>query len=90
MAELPFDAFRLKGLEEAGLRKIPGHLKEYYSNRKQFEVFGFVIQKPISASELVSQCYQKDLAGVGINQQTCYAIEVEDFRDFFTFKVILC
>lgn len=91
MAELPFDTFRSRQLEESGLRKIPEHLKEYYSRRKEFEVYGFVIQKPTTDSELVSQCYDTVLAGGAINPQCRnYAIDVEDFRDFYGFRVILC
>jgi hypothetical protein len=91
MADLPFNTFRLRLLEEAGMRKIPKHLKEYYWDRKQLEISGFAIQKPITAAELAIQCYDQVFPNGFIDPQCLfYAIDVEEFHDFYAFTVSLC
>lgn len=90
MTELPFDTFRIQCLEEAGLRKIPQHLKEFYWNTEVFEVCGFVAQKPISTADLVNRCFTARMGNMIYGQKTRYAIDIQEHRDFYTFTVFLC
>lgn len=85
MAELPVEIFKIGELEEAGLKKVSPNLRDHYSHRKHFHTSGFFISKPTTIASLSESCYNQKMGFLAVNQETSYALSVDEHEDFYLF-----
>lgn len=84
-----FETFHVKQLEDAGLRKIPQHLADYYRPRRHRETFGFMIPKPTSVVNLTEQCYRTHLPFFQKGNLTCFTVECREYQENYAFTISL-
>lgn len=92
MAEQGFETFRVKQLEDAGLRKIPKHLMSYYYHRENrfLTSWGFQVDKPTTVIHLAEQCYRTQFRDFQPGVHRYYQVRCEENANSFGLIFTIC